>query len=269
MNKIRHISQDELFTKFDIDKLNLENKLFNKSDVSYYLKLDKKLSKANRISTIVSYFIFAIFHPKFLYSFIIPQIYRAFFEKTDKNKSDWRKSNFILTNNLKASIAASLNPKKILEIGTYLGAGAASFKYVSPEAKIYTINPKENKDVNNPIEDQYIGYFCKKKKLKVIQIYADSTNFNFSKIGKMDLTFIDGNHSYSYVYKDIGNTSKITKKAILIDDYVPERESGNGLVYGPWVEGVVKALDDYLRKNPKDFKEAYWIKKTKYALLIK
>ena len=166
-------------------------------------------------------------------------------------------------------IAASFKPKTILEIGTYLGVGAASFKKAIPNCKVLTMNPKETGSTNNPVAAENIGVFYKKKKLKVTQIWADSTKFNYEKLPPIDVCFIDGNHVYEYVYKDLKNALSITKKCILLDDYVPKNENTKGIAYGPWSEGVVEATNDFLKKNASEYSKAYWIKGTKYSVIIK
>jgi len=54
------------------------------------------------------------------------------------------------------------------------------------------------------------------------------------------------------------------------DTYIlREKANKNGIVYGPWNEGVVKATDDFLKNNPRLFKEAYWLEGTQLSVLIK
>jgi predicted O-methyltransferase YrrM len=170
----------------------------------------------------------------------------------------------------KASIVASFKPKNILEIGTFHGWGTASIKAASPKATVYTMNPKETATANNPIELQKIGRVCREKGLKIKQIWADSTKYDYSKLPKIDVAYIDGNHTYDFVYKDLENISKIARKAIVLDDYIPNESSPRGGVraWGPWNESVVKAVDDFLKDNPKLFKEAYWLENTPICVLI-
>ena len=171
----------------------------------------------------------------------------------------------------KASILASFNPQNILEIGTYFGWGTASIKAASPQSTVYTMNPKENADANNPISEDRIGEAYRNKNLKAEQIWADSTKFDYSTLPEIDVTYIDGNHEYDFVSKDLENTSKITKKAIVVDDYIPSKDSPRGDVraYGPWNESVTNAVGDFLKKNSDVFAQAFWIKETPICVLIK
>ncbi|MFH1295059.1 MAG: class I SAM-dependent methyltransferase [bacterium] len=161
----------------------------------------------------------------------------------------------------KASIAAAAHPQNVLEIGTYYGWGAASIKAACPDAAVYTMNPKENKDANNPIDEELIGSVCRKKGLEVVQLWADSTQFDFSTLPRMDVTYVDGNHSYDYVYKDLENVSKITNKMLLLDDYIPDKNSPRGDVraWGPWNAEVVKAVNDFVASHSAIIESAYWI----------
>ncbi len=172
---------------------------------------------------------------------------------------------------LKASIAASFQPKNILEIGTFHGWGAASFKVAVPESNVYTISPRETDKANNPISEGKIGEVFRKKGLDVDQIWSDSTKFDFSTLPPIDVAYIDGNHAYEFVYKDLENTSKVTTKAIIVDDYIPSKNSPRGDigVWGPWNKSVVRATDDFLRRNQNVFSQAYWIEETPVCVLVK
>lgn len=269
MNKIKQITQEDFLKKYKVGKINLIKKgLFLESDIEELQELDSVLSRTNYINTLLSYLRFSISHPMFIYSFIIPQVKNRVMQFSPE-KTKWKDSSLVKANNLKANIALAFKPKRILEIGTYLGVGAAAFKTALPSATVFTMCPKSNVGANNPIQQNYIGHFYKKKKLKIKQIFADSTKFNYSKLGKVDFSFIDGNHSYEFVTSDIANLSKITTKSILLDDYIPISESTSDLPYGSWNDGVVRSVDYFLKNNPSVFSEAYWIKGTKYAVLIK
>jgi hypothetical protein len=43
------------------------------------------------------------------------------------------------------------------------------------------------------------------------QVYADSTNFDFSALGKFDLVFIDGDHSYDAILSDTKNALNLLR----------------------------------------------------------
>ena len=124
--------------------------------------------------------------------------------------------------------------KRCVEIGTHKGYTtrvlSELFKEViSCENNIDLINFAKdlNKDKNN---------------IQFLQKDVYTTSWNFKDI---DVVFIDCNHEYSYVVRDINNAISLceTNKELLIvfDDY--------GL-QNPW-RGVKDAVNDFLEQNPK------------------
>ncbi|MAJ22540.1 MAG: hypothetical protein CMI75_01985 [Candidatus Pelagibacter sp.] len=124
--------------------------------------------------------------------------------------------------------------KVCLEIGTHKGYTTRVLselfkKVISCENDIDLINFAKdlNKDKNN---------------IQFLQKDVYTTSWNFKDI---DVVFIDCNHEYSYVVKDINNAISLceTNKELLIifDDY--------GL-QNPW-RGVKDAVNDFLEQNPK------------------
>lgn len=278
MKQVKVIKKANFYKIFNVKEVDLVKLgLFNKKDLAGLRKIESAGSFYEKSSRLLSYLKYSITHPRFLFLFIIPKTldylynYLSFKRQASSNqiKVDISEIHPISNCILKANIAASFKPKVILEIGTYLGWGAASFKKVCPDCEVYTINPRTSKGSYNPINNKDIGSFYKRKGLKVKQIWADSNYFDYSGIPKVDVTYIDGNHDYEHVFKDLEKTSKITSKSIILDDYIPKGRTDNKAVYGPWNEGVVKATDDFLLKNPKLFNQAFWIEETQLCVLVK
>lgn len=127
--------------------------------------------------------------------------------------------------------------KNIFEIST--GKGRSTFnlaKNSNSNSVVYSINLPQK-------ECKFeIGKLFKntKYKEKIIQIYADSTKYDFSKIPiKIDFIFIDGAHNYSSVKKDSNNALKIlSQKGIIIWDDV-------GLCH----LGSTKAVWEFCKEN--------------------
>lgn len=272
MDRALPISKSDYFKKFRVCEVDLiKAGLFTKKDVDELLYFTSRVSIFQKLNTLFCYFWFAIKHPRFLRTFLLPGIVRVLKSPIIKSKGSSKKNlknlDPVLSNALKASIAASFKPKRLLEIGTYLGWGAASFKTAIPNCEVFTINPKMDRSSNNPIIKKDVGSFYKKKGLKIRQIWADSTQFDYSELPKMDVVYIDGSHKYNDVLKDLNNSTAIVKKAVILDDYVPEGTLNQ--IYGPWNEGVVTAVNDFLRKRGKVYKYAYWIIGTPLCVLIK
>jgi hypothetical protein len=170
----------------------------------------------------------------------------------------------------KTGLVTAFKPVSILEIGTWLGWGISMFKVANPEAICYTMNINGGEDANNFIDMSRVGSFYKKKQLEIKQILADSTNYNFSQLGEIDVCYIDGNHKYSHVYSDLKNCSKIAKKAVILDDYIPSAHSPRGdvMMWGWNNKEVVTAVDNFLEET-NIFQAAYWIKETPVCILVK
>jgi len=131
---------------------------------------------------------------------------------------------------MKASVIRAFKPKSVLEIGTWHGWGISAIKFACPEAICYTMNPKENKDANNPINEKEIGRVYKNLKLDIKQIWADSKTYDYKSIKSVDVCYIDGNHEYDYALSDLKNCTNIAKKAVILDDYIPSPDSNRGYV---------------------------------------
>jgi predicted O-methyltransferase YrrM len=269
--KIEYIKKEDFYRKYKVKNIDLVKLgLFGISDLRDLNKMQNSFYLMGAIKKLYSYSVFSLKHPQFFKNFILKRFSSLLLGITQESKNDLKSSQTIKDCILLASIAASFKPKGVLEIGTYLGWGSASLKKACPSSDVYTINPKDDKYSNNPIDEQMVGSFFRKKKMKVNQIWSDSTRYDFSKLPVIDVSFIDGNHEYSYVLKDLYNVSKITKKCVIMDDYIPEDKAiRSDFIYGPWNEGVVRATNDFLRDNQNIFKKAYWIEGTDFCVLIK
>ncbi|MDO8496944.1 MAG: class I SAM-dependent methyltransferase [bacterium] len=163
---------------------------------------------------------------------------------------------------MRASIFSSFKPRTFLEIGTGKGWGIVAFKAVLPTCHCYTVSPKLSPET---------GKMVKEKNLGIQQIWEDSAKLNFKQFGKVDVTYIDGNHTYEWVYSDLVHSAAITKKAIILDDYIPSPDSlrGNIARYAEFNADVVRAVHTYLRTKPNEFKYAYWLIDSNLCVLIK
>lgn len=152
-------------------------------------------------------------------------------------------------------VCKNLNPKKILEFGTFNGRTTINIAAnTNKEAEIITVDlPKE--DIENtqyPLEgmkkehkDNELGYIGLKDKLfnntfhhykeKITQLWMDSAKFSVDSYRKFfDFIFVDASHSYENALNDTYNVKQLIKdnSFILWHDY-------NG-----W-PGVTKALNEF------------------------
>ncbi len=107
-----------------------------------------------------------------------------------------------------------LKPRMILEIGTFTGSGALHWAGNAPEAQVYTLDLPPNaapslatthmdRDVVRERLAKPMEFDGKPEATRIHCLYGDSATFDFSPyLGKADLVFIDGAHSYEYVRSD-------------------------------------------------------------------
>ncbi|HKP53260.1 MAG TPA: class I SAM-dependent methyltransferase [Chloroflexia bacterium] len=151
------------------------------------------------------------------------------------------------------AISAHLRPRAVFEIGTFTGGATLLMaRHAGPECEVYTLDmPPDDKSLKLPgvdldppeanasrIGERFRGTEYERQ---ITQLYGDSATFDYSPYrGKMDLVFVDGSHSYSYVVND-------TRKAL-------EMLSPRGTII--WDDcanihpGVPEALDKFGERLP-------------------
>jgi predicted O-methyltransferase YrrM len=125
-----------------------------------------------------------------------------------------------------ATLVKELNPSAIFEIGTYNGFTTLHLAVNSPAScRIYSLDLPPDYDAAQTGQISYDDLlvirlsqktinrrFYKNHPLeeKITELYGDSSSFDFSPyFGKMDIVFIDGNHSLEYVRQDTENAFKM------------------------------------------------------------
>jgi predicted O-methyltransferase YrrM len=144
-----------------------------------------------------------------------------------------------------STLTCAVKPKTVFEIGTYNGFTTLHFAYNTPEdSKIYTLDLPPDFEVKDKIHYSYDDLMVvelSKKNIarrvykndpmgrKVVELFGDSEKFDYSPyLGKIDLVFIDGNHSYPYVKSDTENAFKmLSDRGVIIwhdFDYIIHRD---------------------------------------------
>lgn len=275
MIKVQEITIEQFKKKFHVKEFNpFSLEIFNTDDIKKIqedfgiIGVSKKLTTIPELVKILRKETFRVITniPK-LFFVHLSGLIQYYSSKAKPIKDSYPFSDYIL----KASIIAMVAPKRLLEIGTARGWGIAVFKSVLSECDCYTMSPKNTSGANNELPEKEIGSAFKSKGLKVTQIWSDSIKFNYDSFPPVDVTYVDGNHRYQFVYSDLINANKITKKMIMLDDYIPSASSPRGHVlnWGWWNSDVVSATNDFLKKYSKVIKEAYWIKNTPICVLLK
>lgn len=150
-----------------------------------------------------------------------------------------------------AAVCQHVAPKKVFEIGTYKGASTLVMAmHTPPETEILTLDlPPQQRATKYPVDIGDITgvpftvgelYRGTEFEPKIHQLYGDSGVFDFEGFyGKVDLVFVDGNHTYENVKTDSENAFRILSSGgvIIWDDYHPD-----------WGPGVIRALHEITDK---------------------
>ena len=117
-----------------------------------------------------------------------------------------------LTNayNMVKDVVSWTNPTNILEIGFNRGSSALLFLHLS-DAKVTSIDI-----VDNPTSVTYLSNSFKDRFSFVL---GNSFELDMKLLGTFDLVFIDGDHEYNSVIRDLDQSLKVKPKYILFDDY--------------------------------------------------
>ena len=147
-----------------------------------------------------------------------------------------------------AALVVQLQPSSVFEIGTYNGFTTLHFAYNTPDdAVIYTLDLppdyeiRTKSDKSNYSYDDFLVVELSKQNInsrifkkdrhgqKIKELFGDSMNYDFFPYyGKIDLVFIDGNHSYPFVRSDTENAFKmLSARGVIIwhdFDYIIHRD---------------------------------------------
>lgn len=112
-------------------------------------------------------------------------------------------------------LCRALRPRIIFEIGTYHGAGALHWAGNAPEAQVYTLDlysgskptlgttTTDRFHIHDRSGAEKLVFVNQPEGGRIRCLYGDSATFDFTDfVGKVDLFFIDGAHSYEYVRND-------------------------------------------------------------------
>lgn len=146
------------------------------------------------------------------------------------------------------AVMIKLGLKTYLEIGTWMGESIVAVSEVAE--KCYSISlPDDDKKVVDYFKDilnksNFSRYFSRGRE-NIVHFYGDSKTFDFSIIkDKVDLVFIDGDHSYEGVRKDtenIFNFVDVENTIVIWHDFKDIRNK--------YIETTVQAIFDALPAN--------------------
>ena len=135
-------------------------------------------------------------------------------------------------------LAKQLKPKKLILVDPWIAYDDDIY------AKSWYGNSSKS---NQSIQDKYFldirKYFENEIKIRTVEIHRKTSDNFFNKNQNMfDLIYIDGNHLFDFVKRDITNSLKFIKQdgIIVLDDYN---------VVGWWDDGITKAVDFFKKKK--------------------
>lgn len=136
-----------------------------------------------------------------------------------------------------------------IEIGTGVGNNAMTMLSILPIKKLYCIDPytkyvedkfgqKQQKNVEKCLEKARKNLAKYSERVSIIEEYSDKAVDRFED-NSLDFVYIDGNHSYDFVKKDI----KLYYPKVKPEGVLGGHDFGSGYV------GVVYAVLDFVRNN--------------------
>ena len=135
-------------------------------------------------------------------------------------------------------LANSLDPKKLILVDPW----------IAYDDEVYSNSWYGKSSISNQvIQDQYFldikKYFENEIRLETVEVHRKtSDDFFHQNQLKFDLIYIDGNHLFDFVVRDITNSLNFINRdgIIVLDDYG---------VAGWWNDGITKAVNFFKKKK--------------------
>lgn len=163
----------------------------------------------------------------------------------------------------------NLNPKRVLEIGTFKGESMQLFKdYLGEDITFITIDPwtkiQWSTEIDHKVKLDFAGNFEQSTNEKILQMEnvgkmkfkSDDIHEMFAD-GYFDMIYIDGDHSYEAVRNDILNYMPKVKSG----GWVCGHDYNHNFAHGTFAEALTKSIDDTLGKPDMVFEDSSWIHK--------
>jgi predicted O-methyltransferase YrrM len=181
-------------------------------------------------------------------------------------KSSWG------TRNLLQSFVLSMRPSLVLEIGSHIGSGSLAIGAALQKNKfgmLYCLEPQDH-------YYELLNYFIKKGGLEdyitPLKLFSTDPSLPLILKEKVDIIFLDANHSYSHALKDLELSRDLLSNngLIFLDDVGPEISAR---ICTEKKGGVRQALLNFLKKNS-DFngfflEPPFWLNPCGLAIISK
>jgi len=170
-------------------------------------------------------------------------------------------SSSIIDYALLVGLARKFEKCRYLEIGTWRGESIACVASIAEECISISFSDEQMRDMG--LSDEVIknSRFFSKNYPNINHIEADSQTFDYSTIGKFDVIFVDGDHSYESIKKDTENIFPLLKdeKSIIVwHDYL----WNNGKIRWETLRGILDGSTKESRSH------IYHVSNTKSAVFI-
>ena len=107
-------------------------------------------------------------------------------------------------------LAKEIPCKRYFEIGTWIGESASNLSTIVNECVSLSLSDEQLQEKKFYTKEMIQSQRFYSKNIKnITHIYGDSKTIDYTKFGKFELIFIDGNHSYDYVKSDTMHAFKL------------------------------------------------------------
>lgn len=150
------------------------------------------------------------------------------------------------------ALMLNLGFRTYLEVGTWMGESIAAVSEVAD--KCYSVSmPDDNKEIvgyfKNILNKSNFSRYFSRERENIVHFYGDSKTFDYKRIkDKVDLVFIDGDHSYEGVKKDTDNIFKFIDKESSIVVWHDFKDIRNNYI-GTTVQAIFDALPESMHNN--------------------
>lgn len=137
------------------------------------------------------------------------------------------------------SLLRKYYPNTVTEVGTNIGSGVNVIATALPHAKIYSLDldfeTMKQDSLQYPVGSEGEDRVGSAARFPYTQLRGDSKTFNYSQY-KSEAYYIDGEHTYDSVYKEVKGVLRVNPKLVIFHDSdMPEVYDGiiEGFKYSP------------------------------------
>jgi predicted O-methyltransferase YrrM len=153
------------------------------------------------------------------------------------------------------AICRYLGPRRIFELGTYLGSTTLAMARATPDdSEIFTLDlepasrntHRHGSGVGLPSFQVGAAFRGRPEARKIHQLFGDSRTFDFGPLASsFDLVFLDGDHTYEFVRHDTDMALRILRPGgtVVWDDYLWHQNH-------PECAGVTRCVEELSVNRP-------------------